>query len=136
METEGFTVEYLRKRVSKHMRKNRTHSSNENILRELEKEVKASVPECLPETSIAVPTMPSMSDFDMVNAIHRWAFKFLGEHDLLDFLESFEEFTECHRIPYDRLLPSLLTRWREMNSSELGKIFAWKPRDSSHPSVT
>ncbi|XP_073838541.1 uncharacterized protein [Musca autumnalis] len=60
----------------------------------------------LEETGI---TITSMSNAEVMDTIHRWSLKFSGDHDLLDFLERYEELAECHSIPLDRLLPSLLT---------------------------
>lgn len=110
--TEGYTVGHLQRQLSKHLWEKRTQVFAENLLRELEKEVKSSTLEFQTHTTIEFPKSVqrmSMSDLEVMNIIHRWWFRYSGGIDFVEFLERLEEFAVCHSIPIDRLLASLLT---------------------------
>ncbi|KAI8118457.1 hypothetical protein CVS40_9876 [Lucilia cuprina] len=112
--TTGFTVEHLRRQLSENLRTKRMRASTENLgLRELEEQIQTVKSVVYEENiSLPVPAKPSrcdLSDTEIMMSIQKWNLNYSGETDLMEFLERFEELAESYHIPFDRLLPSMLS---------------------------
>ncbi|XP_058975681.1 uncharacterized protein LOC131801251 [Musca domestica] len=133
IQTEGYTVEHLRRQLADFVRKKRLRSSTENLLRDLENELQAEEKTVVTQECLQIPERPprrESCDSETMSMVQRWNLKFTGEGDLSEFLERLEELAECYRIPHDRLvstLPCILEgnalKWYRVKK---GDITTWK----------
>ncbi|XP_017487546.1 PREDICTED: uncharacterized protein LOC108375906 isoform X2 [Rhagoletis zephyria] len=122
---EGYTVADLRNALSAYVKAKRHRKSTEDLLRDLEEEIKAEeerpvkmLPSTIPTVRIDNYSPPPLemkpatkrgeiNDAELMNTVRRWDVHFSGGDALHDFLERIEELAECYRIPLDNLLPTL-----------------------------
>ncbi|XP_067621585.1 uncharacterized protein [Eurosta solidaginis] len=133
----GSTVTELRIALSAYVKAKRNRKSTENLLREVEDEIKAeensqiktpldqspSIHVTTPSSVTKANQRPSpprteLTDAEVMNTVRRWDVHFTGGETLYDFLERIEELAECYSIPLDRLLPTLPETLR-------GKALQW-----------